>query len=313
MPASTIGAGATSGVKVAPWSWETNASEGSVTTTIDRGQWLYGAVLFSVANVAIASSLVFYDALLPHVAAADDMDRVSTAGYAIGYLGGGILLAQASEELRAFVDHLQIPVAHSLMGKGALADDHPLVLGMTGFWGTQLTNDTCLAADWVLGLAFSPDGEHLASASRDRTARVFALASGQIEASHQGHEAPVSGVAFSADGKTVFSGGCDRDVHYWGLNDAKKAGKISGAEGELFRVLLAGENLFSAGADKQIRQHRTDDHALICTFSGHAERITALAAHTPQQWVASGALDGEVRVWSWNDGKLVKSFPAFPR
>lgn len=68
------------------------------------------------------------------------------------YVGGGILLAQASEELRAFVDHLQIPVAHSLMGKGALADDHPLVLGMTGFWGTQLTNDTCLAADWVLGL-----------------------------------------------------------------------------------------------------------------------------------------------------------------
>ena len=68
------------------------------------------------------------------------------------YVGGGILLAQASEELRAFVDHLQIPVAHSLMGKGALPDDHPLVLGMTGFWGTQLTNDTCLGADWVLGL-----------------------------------------------------------------------------------------------------------------------------------------------------------------
>ena len=68
------------------------------------------------------------------------------------YVGGGIVLARASEELRAFVDHLQIPVAHSLMGKGALPDDHPLVLGMTGFWGTQLTNDTCLAADWVLGL-----------------------------------------------------------------------------------------------------------------------------------------------------------------
>jgi acetolactate synthase-1/2/3 large subunit len=68
------------------------------------------------------------------------------------YAGGGVLLASASEELRAFVDHLGIPVAHSLMGKGALSDDHPLVLGMTGFWGTELVNKTCLSADWVLGL-----------------------------------------------------------------------------------------------------------------------------------------------------------------
>ena len=45
-----------------------------------------------------------------------------------------------------------IPVAHSLMGKGALPDDHPLVLGMTGFWGTKFINDKCLGADWMLGL-----------------------------------------------------------------------------------------------------------------------------------------------------------------
>jgi acetolactate synthase-1/2/3 large subunit len=68
------------------------------------------------------------------------------------YVGGGIVLADASEELRAFVDHLGIPVAHSLMGKGALPDDHPLLLGMSGFWGTRLVNDACLGADWVLGL-----------------------------------------------------------------------------------------------------------------------------------------------------------------
>ena len=68
------------------------------------------------------------------------------------YVGGGILLARASGELQAFVDHMQIPVAHSLMGKGALRDDHPLVLGMTGFWGTELVNQTCLGADWLLAI-----------------------------------------------------------------------------------------------------------------------------------------------------------------
>jgi len=60
--------------------------------TIGRGEWVYAAALFMIANVAIASSFVFYDSLLPHIAAPDEMDRVSTAGYAIGYLGGGILL-----------------------------------------------------------------------------------------------------------------------------------------------------------------------------------------------------------------------------
>ena len=68
------------------------------------------------------------------------------------YVGGGIMLADATAELRAFVDHLQIPVAHTLMGKGALPDDHPFVLGMTGFWGTKFINEQCRGADWILGL-----------------------------------------------------------------------------------------------------------------------------------------------------------------
>ena len=70
----------------------------------------------------------------------------------VAYVGGGILLAQASEELRAFVDHMGLPVAHSLMGKGAMSDDHPLVMGMTGFWGTTLVNQTCLEADTIFAV-----------------------------------------------------------------------------------------------------------------------------------------------------------------
>ncbi|TLP48400.1 thiamine pyrophosphate-binding protein [Cohaesibacter sp. CAU 1516] len=68
------------------------------------------------------------------------------------HVGGGIALAKAYDELRAFVDHMQIPVSFSLMGKGVLPDDHPMVLGMTGFWGMQFTNQQTLAADWILAL-----------------------------------------------------------------------------------------------------------------------------------------------------------------
>ena len=68
------------------------------------------------------------------------------------YAGGGVLLAQAADEMRELAEHLSLPVAHTLMGKGALPDDHPLILGMTGFWGTKYINDKCRNADWILAL-----------------------------------------------------------------------------------------------------------------------------------------------------------------
>ncbi len=62
------------------------------------------------------------------------------------------MLSDAAEEMRELAEHLSLPVAHTLMGKGALPDDHPLILGMTGFWGTKFINDKCKGADWILGL-----------------------------------------------------------------------------------------------------------------------------------------------------------------
>ena len=80
------------------------------------------------------------------------VDRLAESTSPVLYVGGGIHLAGASEELERFVDHMSIPVAHSLMGKGAISDAHPLVLGMTGFWGTSLVNDACLGADTVIAI-----------------------------------------------------------------------------------------------------------------------------------------------------------------
>jgi acetolactate synthase-1/2/3 large subunit len=80
------------------------------------------------------------------------IDFLVTAQKPVIYAGGGVLLANAATELKALVDHLSLPVAHSLMGKSALPDDHPFILGMTGFWGTQYINDSCRNADCILAL-----------------------------------------------------------------------------------------------------------------------------------------------------------------
>jgi len=80
------------------------------------------------------------------------IEQLAKAQSPLVYVGGGILLSCASEELGQFVEHMGLPVAHSLMGKGALRDDHPLVLGMSGFWGTELVNQSCLNADCILAI-----------------------------------------------------------------------------------------------------------------------------------------------------------------
>jgi len=60
---------------------------------VDVGDWMLAAWLFAGANIGAAGTMVFYDALLPHVAREDEIDRLSMAAYGLGYLGGGLLLA----------------------------------------------------------------------------------------------------------------------------------------------------------------------------------------------------------------------------
>jgi len=60
---------------------------------IERGDWQLALILFVIGNVGVAGSIVFYESLLPHLVDQSMLDRVSSAGYAVGYLGGGMLLA----------------------------------------------------------------------------------------------------------------------------------------------------------------------------------------------------------------------------
>ncbi len=68
------------------------------------------------------------------------------------YAGGGVLSARASDELLALAEALELPIAHTLMGKGVVREDHPLLLGMTGFWGTPIANEKCRTADVILAV-----------------------------------------------------------------------------------------------------------------------------------------------------------------
>ncbi len=60
---------------------------------VQSGGWLMASVFYVIGRIGFSGSNIFYDSLLPHLARKDDIDRISTFGYSLGYLGGGILLA----------------------------------------------------------------------------------------------------------------------------------------------------------------------------------------------------------------------------
>ena len=101
---------------------------------------------------ALANTKTLHKPSLDDETAEEIIRALLAAKTPLMYVGGGILLADAATEMRELAEHLSLPVAHTLMGKGALPDDHPLILGMTGFWGTKFINDKCKGADWILGL-----------------------------------------------------------------------------------------------------------------------------------------------------------------
>ncbi|MDF2545436.1 MAG: acetohydroxyacid synthase large subunit [Anaerosolibacter sp.] len=66
--------------------------------------------------------------------------------------GGQLIYTNASKELIELVEFLDIPVTRTLMAQGAIPDNHPLHVGMTGFWGTDFVNETSTKADVILGV-----------------------------------------------------------------------------------------------------------------------------------------------------------------
>jgi UMF1 family MFS transporter len=60
---------------------------------LGKDTYLLGSFFFTLGNIGFAGANIFYEALLPHIARPEDLDKVSTKGYAVGYIGGGVLLA----------------------------------------------------------------------------------------------------------------------------------------------------------------------------------------------------------------------------
>ena len=171
----------------------------------------------------------------------------------------------------------------------------------------------------VLSISFSPDGQTLASGSRDKTIRLWDVGTGKHLKTLKGHKGSVTSVSFSPDGKTLVSGSTDQTVRLWDLHrkprfwDVIKDSHLKIFKGHTGAVLSVsfspdGKTLASGGSDGAVRLWHADTGTLLKASTGHIGSVECVHFSPDGKTLASGCVGGAVRLWSTNTGNLLKAF-----
>lgn len=154
-------------------------------------------------------------------------------------------------------------------------------------------------------LAFSPDGQTLASSGFDKIIMLWDMASGKsILSPLAGHEARVLQSAFSPDGKTLASGSTDGTVRLWNVGTGQPISDPMTGHGNWVRTLTFtpdGQWLISGGNDGTIILWHTAIHRQL---PGHTAQVRGLAFTPDGNTLASGSFDTMVRRWDVASGEL---------
>jgi WD40 repeat protein len=160
----------------------------------------------------------------------------------------------------------------------------------------------------VNAVAFSPDGQLLASASSDRTIVLWSPATGEFVQHLEGHSDHVNAVVFSADGQLLASASDDKTVRLWNPVTGEQLQRLKGHTRWVNSVVFSadGQLLASASHDKTVRLWNPATAEQVQRLEGHNSCVNAVAFSTDGQLLASASNDKTVRLWNPATGKQVQ-------
>ncbi len=164
-------------------------------------------------------------------------------------------------------------------------------------------------SDTIFGLAFSPDGQQLASCGADRFMKVFDVSTGQLVRTFEGHTHHVLSVAWRADGRILATGGADKVVKLWNAADGSQVRTIQGFGKEVTSVQFAGaeDNFYATCGDQNLYR---------CNMGGERKSISTgqdflyvVSTSLLGKSVAFGGHDSIVRVVDDKGGLVAELKP----
>jgi WD40 repeat protein len=162
----------------------------------------------------------------------------------------------------------------------------------------------------VYAVAFHPtDPKVLATASQDKTARLWDIEEGKMKVELKGHTDIVDTIAFSPDGKSLATASADKTVRLWNPADGKELKNLGAHDGSVYSIAFSpdGKLLASAGSGKDnlVKIWDVKEQKALTQLKGHEQPVTSVV-FAGNDVVVTTSMDRTIRVWTTTEPKEVK-------